>query len=322
MNLKDFIKNFQRATARYGLFTFSWLAKWVPLKAVRILATGATAVGFCLVIKQRRFAKESLQTAFGNEKTPQEIDHIIQKCFYNLSQGMTEMLYFLSHHKDVSGYVFFEGKEHLDRALGQGRGVIAVTAHFGSFPLMMLHCALSGYPTNAILRPTRDQKIEEYLSRRRKESGIKGIYAIPRRECVVNSLKVLRNNELLFIPLDQNFGSGGGVFVDFFGQKAATATGPVVLARRTGSPILPMFIIRQDDNRHKIIVEPPFVLETTDNEEQDIFKNIARLTALIEQYIRRYPHEWGWMHRRWKSKQPNDSGTNEARKDLKPHGTQ
>ena len=312
MNLKAFIKNFQRAMARYSLFTFFWLLQWTPAKVMRILASFFTAIGFCLIIKHRRLAKESLQIAFSRTKTPHEIDQIIQKCFYNAGQGMMELLYFMSHLEEISKYVCVEGQEHLDRALSDKRGVIAVTAHFGNFPLMMLHCAFQGgRPVNAIIRPTRDEKLEKYLFQRRKECGIKTIYAIPRRPCVVNSLKVLRDNEILFIPLDQNFGSAGGVFVDFFGQKAATATGPVVFAKRTGAPILPMFIIRQENNRHKIIIEPPFDLQTTDNEEQDIIHNIARLTALIEQYIRRYPHEWGWMHRRWKSQQPNVPASSE-----------
>ena len=145
-------------------------------------------------------------------------------------------------------------------------------------------------------------KAEEYLLEQRTKMELKTVYAVPRRECVSNSLKVLRENELLFIPLDQNFGSDAGVFVDFFGQKAATATGPVVFALRTKAPILPMFIIRETEDRHKIIIEPPLVLEEHAHEEEMISMNTAKLTRIIERYIRRYPHEWGWMHRRWKSR--------------------
>ncbi len=182
MNLKQLIKSFQRTTAWYGLFTFDCIVKRTSVRVMQALASIFTRIGFCFVIKQRRLAKQSLQIAFGSEKTSREIDAIIRKCFYNVGQGMLEMLYFLAHPKEVSQYVFFEGQEHLDQALAQGRGVVAVTAHFGNFPLMMLHCALAGYPTNAILRPTRDQRVEDFLFQKRKECGIKGIYATPRRE--------------------------------------------------------------------------------------------------------------------------------------------
>ena len=119
------------------------------------------------------------------------------------------------------------------------------------------------------------------------------------------SIKVLRNNELLFIPLDQNAGSAGSVFVDFFGQKAATAVGPVIFARRTGAPILPMFIVRRDNDMHKIIVDAPIRMEEKENDEITIQHNISRITKVIEKYVRQYPHEWGWMHRRWKTRPQN-----------------
>lgn len=302
MLLKQQIKIFKRTLARYGLFFFARVFDRLPYGLVRSLMHALIAVGFRLTIKQRQIARESLGIAFGQEKTPEEIERIIHQCFKNLGKGMVEMLYFMSHPDLTERKVFFEGKEHLDKALAQGKGVIALTAHFGNFPLMMLYCARQGYKVNAIIRPTRDEELERYLLRRRSESGVKTIYAVPRRECVLNALKALAHNEILFIPLDQNFGSHGGVFVDFFGQKAATAAGPVVFARRTGAPIVPMFIVRQDDDTHKIIIEPPFPLEEGPDENAVIYFNIARITQLIERYIRRYPHEWGWMHRRWKSK--------------------
>ncbi|MBU1905372.1 MAG: lysophospholipid acyltransferase family protein, partial [Candidatus Omnitrophica bacterium] len=113
--------------------------------------------------------------------------------------------------------------------------------------------------------------------------------------------EALRNNEAVFLPLDQNFGSGG-VFVDFFGKKAATAIGPVVFARRTKAAIVPCFIIRQKDDTHQIVFEPPLELEEGKDKQETIVINIQKLTNIIESYIRRYPAEWGWIHRRWKSK--------------------
>ncbi len=302
MNVERYAKIFKRTMARYGLFACAWVLDRLPFSTINFFAGCLIAIGFQFTVRQRRIARESLMIAFGAQKSPKEIDEIIQRCFEHFGRGMIEMLYSLSHPQHVDQKVVWEGKEYLDQALGKGRGVIAVTAHFGNFPLMMLCCARKGYKTAAIIRPTRDEVVEQYLLRRRSESGVHTVYAVPRRECVINSLKVLADGQVLFIPLDQNFGSGGGVFVDFFGQKAATATGPVILARRSKAPIVPMFIIRQLDGTHRIIVEPPFILEERHQEEETVADNIGRLTHLIEQYIRRYPHEWGWMHRRWKSR--------------------
>lgn len=302
MNFEQNIKTMQRALARYGLLGAATVLNYMPFSMVDFFARGLVTVGFQFTLRQRQIARESLEIAFNKEKSPAEIEQITRRCFESFGRGMIELLYCMAHPELSDRMVRWEGKEHLDKALAKGRGVIAVTAHFGNFPLMMLCCARQGYKTASIIRPARDEKLEKYLFRRRSESGIKTVYAIPRRQCVVNALKSLGNQEVLFIPLDQNFGNGGGVFVDFFGQQAATATGPVVFARRTKAPIVPMFIIREKDGTHTIKVEPEMILEDRPDEEEAILVNIARLTKVIEQYIRRYPHEWGWMHRRWKSR--------------------
>ena len=302
MDLKNRIKIIQRALARWGLYGSYWLLSRSPYKAVASITRVFIAIGFRLTSRQRRLAKESLKIAFGDTKNEKEIDDIVRQNFFNLGQGMVEMLYFLSHPELVKHRVVFYGREHLDQALKEGKGIIAVTAHFGNFPLMMLSCTQSGYPTNVIVRPARDSKLEQFLFNSRTKAGLNTIYAAPRKQCVENTLKALRNNEIVFIPMDQNFGGDGGIFVDFFGQKAATATGPVVFAQRTKASIIPMFIIREHEDYHKIFIEPPVVLEERENEKEAIVLNVSKITQIIEQYVRRYPHEWGWMHRRWKSR--------------------
>ena len=296
------LKTFKRAAARYGLYFSSWLLNKFPYPIVRSLTRVLIAVGFRCTVRQRTIAQESLKIAFGGQKSQPERDGIIRECFENFGRGMIELIYFMEHPRMISSRVFFEGKEFLDEAFQFGRGVIAVSAHFGNFPLMLLKFAQDGYKTNAIIRPARDQEIERHFFKQRNKLGLNTIYSHPRRECVEASLKALRSNELLFIPLDQNFGSAGGVFVDFFGQKAATATGPVVFAKRTRAPILPMFVVRQKDDTHKVIIDPPLKLEEFADDKEMIQRNTEKITQVIERYIRQYPQEWGWMHRRWKSR--------------------
>lgn len=300
------IKVWKRTIARNALYFCDWFINKLPYNAVRLVTHVLLAIGFRCTIKQKRIARESLNIAFRNKKSPKEINKIVRGCFENFGRGMIELIYFIEHPEMVRNKVFFEGKEHLARAFQEGKGVIAVTAHFGNFPLMLMKCVQEGYKTNAIIRATRDQLIEKYFLQQRTKRNINTIYSLPRRQCVDTCLKVLRQNELLFIPLDQNFGSKGGVFVDFFGRKAATATGPVIFARRTKSPVVPMFIIRMKNDTHKIIIEPPFTIEEQDDEKETIRVNITRITKIIENYIRKYPEEWGWMHRRWKSRPPGE----------------
>jgi len=307
MSLKDRMKVFKRAMARQGLYASSWLINHLPYPLVKAITHFFIFVGFLFTVKQKRLTQESLSIAFGNEKTKREREDISRACFANLGKGMIELIYFMAHPRMIKEQTFFEGKQYLDEAVARGQGVIAVSAHFGNFPLMLLRLAQEGYRTHAIIRPTRDKKVEEYFQNLRRGLGLNTVYAQPRKQCVDESLKALRNNGVLFIPLDQNFGNGAGVFVDFFGQKAATATGPVVFAMRTQAPILPIFTIRQNDDRHKIIVNPPLYLEHGQDDKETILINTSRITRIIEDYIRRYPAEWGWMHRRWKSRPEGES---------------
>ncbi len=300
---KDRIKKIKRAMARYTFYFFSALFRVLPYALVRVMTNALIVLAFVMVKRMRKLAKESLTIAFGKEKSEQEIEGIVRTCFSNLGRSAIEMLYFTQRPQMITAKLAFVpgARENLDRALAEGKGVIAVTAHFGNFPLMLLYLARLGYKTNAIIRPARDEVIEKTFQDTRTRLGLHTIYSYPRVECVKESLRVLRNKEILCIPLDQNFGTGG-VFVEFFGQKAATATGPVVFAARTGAVILPIFIARDADDRHKIMTEPHFAIETRATDEETTQYNVAKITGIIETYIRRYPHEWGWMHRRWKSK--------------------
>lgn len=305
MNPNDLTMKFQRAMARNGLYCTYFLFKWLPFWVINGISNAMIQIGYILTKRHRNIAKDSLNIAFEGQKSEQEIGQIIKKCFKNLGQSMIEMLYMMAHPDKLDEKVFVEGKQYLDEALKKGNGVVAVTAHFGNFPMMMLYLAQKGYDISTIVRPARDKELEAFLYRKRTELKVETVYALPRQKCVSRSIAALRKNGVLFVPLDQNFGNGKGVYVDFFGQKAATATGPVVFALRTKAVILPMFIIRQPDNRHQIVIEPPVELEINEDEDKTIADNISKITKLIESYIRKYPYEWGWMHRRWKSRPEN-----------------
>ncbi|VAX38074.1 hypothetical protein MNBD_UNCLBAC01-1341 [hydrothermal vent metagenome] len=302
------IKRFQRASARYALVVFTWLFSCLPYWFVEPITRVFIVVAYRFIHRQRQIAEESLTIAFGKEKSVEEIQRITKACFMNLGRGMTELFYFMAHPNKFVNKISYEGLEYLDEAIKQGKGVVALTAHFGNFPLMMLGVAQKGYKVSTIIRPIRDAVLNQYLFEKRKNLGLSTVYSIPRRECVRNALKSLQNNEVLFILGDQNFGNGRGVFVDFFGQKAATGAGPIVFAQRTKALIIPMFIVRQPDDTHKVIIEKPMNIEEGVDDRDTMVKNMSRITQVMEKYIRRYPHEWAWMNRRWKSRPAEEKG--------------
>ncbi len=305
---KDKMKRFKRMLARQVYYFFIWYLTVMPYWVVRIMTNMFIFIAYGFLWRMKAHARESLTIAFGNEKSPAEIKKIFKRCFEGFGRGALELGYFCMHPHLLKQKAFFApgSKELIDKALAEGKGVVLITAHFGNFPLMLLYMAQAGYPTNAIIRPSRDEKIEIDFQRVRSSMGLKTIHSYPRPACVRESLRVLRNNELLIIPTDQNTGSKSGVYVDFFGQKAGTPTGATIFALRTGAPIMPIFTVRDHDDVSRIMVEPHFYVEKKATDAETIQYNTQRITTIIERYIRAYPHEWGWMHKRWKSR-PNET---------------
>ena len=302
MDFKQIRKNLSYFVGWVALSACSLIIKILPGSWVYGFASMLACAGYRFAAKQRKVALDSLAIAFGNTKKPEELEVIAKDCFVFMAKSSLELLFLMDKPALLKSRVTIQGREHLEAALAKGKGAILVSAHFGNFPLLLARLSQEGYPTCGIMRQMRDARVEKFFLEKRKKLNIRTIYSQPRKTCVEDTIRSLRGNELVFIPIDQNFGTGG-VFVEFFGRKAATATGPVVLAQRTQAQILPCFIVRQKDDTQRIIFEPELSLIEGKTPEETITLNIQRLTGIIEKYIRRYPAEWGWIHRRWKSAQ-------------------
>jgi KDO2-lipid IV(A) lauroyltransferase len=301
MNKKEFIRRLSYGGGRFAIGLCDAAARIVPLSFLYGFARFLAFFGYRFAGRHRAIALESLARAFGTEKTPQETEAIARECFYSMAGTAVEFFMFMKHPERIRRFVTVSGVGNLEKALSAGRGVVAVSAHFGSFPLLLSRLAQEGYRVHSILRHMRDANLDRLFEDKRHRMNVGSVYTQPRQECVNQSLKVLRRNEILFVQLDQNFGTGG-IFVDFFGAKAATATGPIIFSLRTGAPLVPMFIHRIEGPRHQIEILPPIEIDTARDKEEAIFDVVQELTHIIERYIRLYPHEWGWIHKRWKAR--------------------
>jgi len=310
---KDLKKKIERILVRWAFYFFSWLFRTLPYPVLKSITGGLLAMVYFVLRRMRRAAMSTLEIAFGKEKSQEELKKICKDCFYNAGRWAIEIGAVTARPALIKETCSFKGnsRENLDAAMKEGLGVIGISAHFGNFPLMLLYLAQMGYPTNAIIRPNRDEIVEKDFQASRSRLGLKTVHSYPREVCVTQSLKALRDKELLVVLLDQNTGSKSGVYVDFFGQKAGTATGPIIFAMRTGAPLLPIFTLGQGDGfSHTVEIEKHFYLEKKETDEETIQYNVQKLTNIIEGYIRKYPAEWGWMHRRWKSR-PQSVGVEE-----------
>jgi KDO2-lipid IV(A) lauroyltransferase len=285
----------------YLLFRL-WVAgvNRLPLESLASYGEGLGTLALSLLRKRRKIALGNLHLAFGKEKSPEEIERICHTSFRNIGKDMLEISSCFNFEEGyLKTFVELEGKEYLDDALKKGNGAIALTAHLGNFPLMNVRLVNEGYPVSLVARDPENPKVAKMITSYRDSIGIESIPDKPRMTCVSKSLKALKQNRILLLQIDQN-APATECWVDFFGYLVPTFKGPVILSLRTGAPILPMFIIRNPDSSHKLIIYPPFQLNITGHVEQDITSNIAGLTKVVETTIREYPEQWWWIHRRFK----------------------
>jgi KDO2-lipid IV(A) lauroyltransferase len=286
-----------------GYFFFRLWTSWVRRLPITSLSSCGGKLGllsFYLLRGWRKVALNNLNLALGKEKGKDEIHRICRELFRNIGRDMMEACR-LNDLEDtyLKNLVRFEGKHHLDNALKEGKGVIALSAHLGNFPLMSARLVNEGYALSVVIRDPDNPKIAKDTVSFRDTLGIETIPDEPRLTCVSKCFKALKENRTLLLQNDQN-APVTEAWVDFFGYLVPTFKGPVVFSIRTGAPIIPMFIIRTTDRHHKITIHPPFKLELTGNVEQDVTSNVARLLKITEAVIRQHPEQWLWIYRRFK----------------------
>jgi len=275
----------------------------LPRELALSVGVSLATVVFWLSHHDRDRACQHIKRSLGLDD-PLVVRQLVRRCFQNLGKNLMEFMQIPRMLPEkLHQFVTFEGKEHLDWALSQGNGGIILTAHFGNWELLAASIVANGYPLNPIVRQLRSKRLDQIVRVHREKAGYSGI---DRDTSVRIALRCLKRNELIGIVADVDTRTNG-IFVDFFGKPAYTPYSPVAIALKTGAAILPTFIIRQPDDSHHAIVEPPLILHRSGNQRQDLAVNTQRFTQVIESYIRRYPEQWIWMHERWKT-QPEENG--------------
>ncbi|MBI5207138.1 MAG: lysophospholipid acyltransferase family protein [Candidatus Firestonebacteria bacterium] len=253
--------------------------------------------------KHCNIARDNLIKSFGNEKSPEEIEKIISQNFINIAYIGVEFLYLPKFDKSfLEKNVIVEGIHHFENALKEGKGVINITGHLGNWELLGALYTLYGFDLSVIARRQSNSLVNTFVLAQRTN---KNINIIPHKEANRKSLKALKNNHILGVIADQDAGANG-IFVNFFGRPASTARGPAVLYRKTESPVIMSFLLRDEPGKFRLIVEKPLKFIKTENKDNDVLFNTLLWSNILEMYIRRYPEQWFWVHRRWKTKKTRE----------------
>jgi Kdo2-lipid IVA lauroyltransferase/acyltransferase len=263
-------------------------------------AAGLAWLGFHLARRQKQAGLQNLRMALP-ELSEAEHQKILRGCFQNLGRLLVEFTHFPDLSKsNISEFVIHDGLENYLEGMSRGRGLIFMTAHFGAWELSSFAHALYGYPLKFIVRPIDNPRVESLISSYRTRSGN---VPILRRSAARDILRALRQNEAVGILFDQNTTRSEGVFAKFFGIPAATTPAIALFALRTGAAVIPGFLIWDDaQQKHRLRLDPPVDLINTGDLDRDVLENTKHFNQILEGYVRKYPDQWLWIHRRWKTR--------------------
>jgi KDO2-lipid IV(A) lauroyltransferase len=295
--LKKRVKNW----LLYNLITsIIFVLNSLPRKSSISLGRFLGKLAYFIIADARKRTQNNLKIAFGQEKNPRELRRLALNVFENVGKNVVDAVR-LKNMKwnQIEGITKVEGLEYFDNAYKVGKGVIALTGHIGNFELLGAYFSLKGYKVSVIGRELYDPRLDALLVESRESVGLENI---PSSASVKQVIRALRSGRALGVLADQDSSRVRGVFVDFFGRPARTPVGPVLLAYKTQSPIVPMAIVRDENDRYKIIVKKPVELVFSGNKEKDLIETTQNYTRVLESIIREYPSQWLWMHDRWKSK--------------------
>ena len=189
-----------------------------------------------------------------------------------------------------------DGFEHFDAAIAAGRGGLLITGHLGNWELGGSYIAARGIPVDAIARHMGNRVFERYLTRVRERFGVKVVFD---EHAVRHAPRSVRANRVVGFLSDQGVLGLASTFVPFFGRLAKTPRGPAVFALRLRVPVVLAIAVRQPSGKYRLIVEPVDVVDTGDR-EADTETLVAHYTARLEYWVREYPEQYFWQHRRWK----------------------
>lgn len=272
----------------------------LPRRSARLVGRSVGTLAYRLHRRLSHTALRNLELALP-QLTRQQHDDIVKGVFSNLGNLLGEVSQFpkLTREK-LEKLVVYDGFENYERAAAHGKGVLFLTGHFGAWELCAFAHGAFGHRLNFLVRPLDNSLLNELIDGYRSLSGNS---TINKNNSVREVMKSLRRKEAVGFLIDVNTVAGEGVFCDYFGIPACSSSGLAVFALRTGAPVVPGFLLWDKAlGRYRLRFEPEVEIERTGDFREEVQINTAKFTRVIEDFARRYPDQWLWVHKRWKTR--------------------
>ncbi|MCU1312936.1 MAG: bacterial lipid biosynthesis acyltransferase [Acidobacteriaceae bacterium] len=276
----------------------------LPRSAARKLGAALGGVAFAVTRRLRRTGERNLEIAYPGSD-PAWRTQLIRSVYRNLGLHLAEFCLMRRYTREnTQSLIRYAGLEHYLAAREAGRGVLVVTGHLGLWELSSFYHSLMGYPMSMVIRRLDNPWVDRLVN------GIRcmhGNTVLHKDDFARGLLGAMRRGDSVGILMDTNMTPPQGVFVDYFGVPACTASGLARVAMRTDAAVLPGFLTwREDEQEYVLEFGERLPIVRTGDDEADVITNTQICTAAIEQWVRRYPEQSLWVHRRWKTRPPGE----------------
>lgn len=256
---------------------------------------------FRLAHRLRRVGMENLKLALPHLSIA-ERSATLQRTFRHLGWHLAEFCQMSRYHADFveRDLMRYEGLQHFLEAERAGKGVLVLTGHLGAWELSSFVHSLLGHPMGMVIRRLDNPLVDRMVNRIRCMHGNRVLH---KDDFARGLLHAMARGEAVGILMDTNMTPPQGVFVPFFGVEACTASGLARVARKTGAAVIPGFLVWEAaEDRYVLQFGERLLVQHTADAEADALANTALFARVTEDYIRRYPDQWLWLHRRWKTR--------------------
>ena len=281
----------------YAVKFLSCLICLLPHGAAMMLGQGLARLAWIFVPKKRKtLAREQVMRCL--PVSAAEAERIARASSLRFGPMLMEVLRFPVMKGRMDDYVTITGAiAEVRAAVAAGKGAIFATSHSGNWELMGGAFACAGLPIVGVAKRQSAAGMDRFINEYRALVGMHITYQTGVREM----FRMIDAGWIIGLISDQDPSLRDGIIIDFFGQPTNAFTGAAAIARRCGVPVFPVFIHREESGHHILTVEPGIMVEKTDDRTEDVRRVTQTINTRIEQWIRKYPEEWFWLHDRWKS---------------------
>ncbi|MDP3142853.1 MAG: lysophospholipid acyltransferase family protein [Candidatus Omnitrophota bacterium] len=271
----------------YLLYRFAqFLVSHLPKKMAYALAISLSDIHFRLSHRERRWVRNNLKIIMN---TQENLHFYSREVFRNFGKYLADFLRTpVLSQNNFKDYIELVNLVYVDEELKNGKGVILISAHMGNWELGGMGMAAAGYRVLVAALEHKDSRVNDFFI---KQRTMQGVEVATLKNAGKKCWEALKDNKAVALVADRDF-SGNGVVVKFFGKDTLIPQGPAVFSRRNNTAIVPAFVVRQPDDKFKLIFEPPIKPVITGSEEDDIREITQRVAKAIEEYVRRYPTQW------------------------------